>query len=147
MSDLMPRGGHYAQIEMRPFGKARPRVTSRGTYMPKEYQASREALKKAFGPVAVSAPFGMQIVAVMKMPKKLSKAARAAMWGSPCSTKPDLDNIAGAVMDALLPDDAAVVDLQCYKVWGDTDLLSIALWNVRVEPWRKNLCLWLDANI
>jgi Holliday junction resolvase RusA-like endonuclease len=40
------------------------------------------------------------------------------MAGAWCVSKPDADNIAGAVMDALFEDDAAVVEVACRKVWG-----------------------------
>jgi Holliday junction resolvase RusA-like endonuclease len=40
-------------------------------------------------------------------------------------SKPDADNIAGAVMDALFENDAAVVEVACRKVWGPSPELRI----------------------
>ena len=53
---------------------------------------------------------------------------RAAMAGAWCVSKPDADNIVGAVMDALFEDDAAVVEVACRKVWGPSPELRIEIW-------------------
>ena len=88
-----------AVIPLEPFGKARPRVTRGNTYMPHEY--------------------------VRAMPASWPKRKRAEMSGAWCTSKPDADNIAGAVMDALFEDDAAVVEVACRKVWGTSPELRI----------------------
>lgn len=116
-----------ANVPLEPFGKARPRVTAGHTYMPHSYTAARDALRLLFGPVIVPPPWSVQITAVRKMPASWSKRQRAAMDGQYCLIKPDADNIAGAVMDALFDDDAAVVAVTCVKRWGAAGELRIEI--------------------
>ena len=115
----------FAAVPLEPFGKARPRVTAGHTYMPSSYTKARDDLRRLFGPVIVPPPWSVQITAVRKMPVSWSKRQRAAMDGRYCLTKPDADNIAGAVMDALFEDDAAVVEVSCLKRWGAAGELRI----------------------
>lgn len=127
---------HYqaATVPIEPFGKARPRVTDNGTFMPSSYTRARAALRLMFGPVIVPPPWGVQITAVRKMPASWSKRQRAAMDGQYCRTKPDADNIAGAVMDALFDDDAAVVSIACLKRWGAAGELRIEVQTLQEAP-------------
>ncbi len=114
-----------ATLPLEPFGKARPRVTAGHTYMPHSYTAARAALRLMFGAVTVPPPWALKVTAVRAMPPSWSKRKRAEMSGAWCTSKPDADNIAGAVMDALFEDDAAVVAVTCRKVWGPTPELRI----------------------
>lgn len=127
-------GFQRAEIPMEAFGKARPRVTMNGTYMARSYTQAREALRKAFGPVTVAAPWIVRVVAVRRMPASWPKKKRAAMDGCWCTTKPDVDNILGAVMDTLFPDDAAVVSIGGEKQWGEDHLLAIEVWAAGERP-------------
>ncbi len=117
--------GQAAVIPIEPFGKARPRVTKGNTYMPHSYTLARDALRLMFGAVTVAPPWALQVTAVRAMPASWSKRKQAAMAGAWCMTKPDADNIVGAVMDALFEDDAAVVEVACRKVWGPSPELRI----------------------
>lgn len=114
-----------AVIPLEPFGKARPRVTAGHTYMPAGYIRARAALRLLFGPVTVPPPWSLQVTAVRAMPRSWSKRRRGEMAGTWCASKPDADNIAGAVMDALFENDAAVVEVACRKVWGPSPELRI----------------------
>ncbi len=116
-----------AIIPLAPFGKARPRVTAGHTYMPGSYTKSRAELRTLFGPVTVPPPWELYITAVRHMPASWSKKRRAQMAGRWCVSKPDADNIAGAVMDALFDNDAAVVSVTCRKIWGDDAALEIVI--------------------
>lgn len=121
-----------AVVPMRAVGKARPRVTANGTYMPRRYTEARDELRQAFGPVTLAMPVAIEVTAVRKLPQ-MSKAKRAAMMGAPCMVKPDADNILGWAMDALFEDDAAVVEATCRKVWGAADEVRIVLREVGAE--------------
>lgn len=114
-----------AVIPLEPFGKARPRVTRGNTYMPHEYIRARDNLRLLFGPVTVPPPWSLSVTAVRAMPASWSKRRRGEMAGAWCVSKPDADNIVGAVMDALFEDDAAVVEVACRKVWGTSPELRI----------------------
>ncbi len=121
--------GQAAVVPIEPFGKARPRVTKTGhAYMPDGYIAARASLRLRFGAVTVAPPWVLKVTAVRAMPGSWSKRRRAEMAGAWCMTKPDADNIAGAVMDALFEDDAAVVEVACRKVWGPSPELRIEIW-------------------
>lgn len=118
--------GQAAVIPIEPFGKARPRVTRTGhAYMPDSYVVARDTLRLLFGAVTVAPPWALAVTAVRAMPPSWSKRKRAEMSGAWCTSKPDADNIAGAVMDALFEDDAAVVEVACRKVWGPSPELRI----------------------
>lgn len=124
-----------AVIPLEPFGKARPRVTRGHTYMPDSYTKARATLRLLFGAVTVPPPWALKVTAVRAMPGSWSKRRRAEMAGAWCMAKPDADNIAGAVMDALFEDDAAVVEVACRKVWGASPELRIEIWTAaQVTP-------------
>ena len=120
--------GQAAVIPLEPFGKARPRVTAGHTYMPHSYTLARDALRLMFGAVTVEPPWVLKVTAVRAMPASWSKRRRGEMAGAWCASKPDADNIVGAVMDALFEDDAAVVEVACRKVWGVAPELRIEIW-------------------
>jgi Holliday junction resolvase RusA-like endonuclease len=115
-------------IEMEPFGKARPRVTKNGTYMGAEYRKRKKVLRRLFGPVLVTGLLKLSIVAIRPMPQSWNQAQRRLMVGEPAKPSPDLDNIVGAVMDALFPDnDDIIVSLEAHKVWGEAGALHIVI--------------------
>lgn len=117
-------GGVARRVLMPAFGKARPRVTTNGTYMPAEYEAQRAQLRAAFG----SVPDGLvhlSVSVVRQMPASWSRAERARQRGAYARPKPDIDNILGAVMDALFQDDDRVVSVFGEKKWGDRHELLI----------------------
>lgn len=115
-------------IFMPAFGKARPRVTKNGTFMPRDYEKKKKYLRWQFGEV----PPGLvhlSVTAVRRMPKDWSKAQKERRRGTYAKPKPDADNILGAIMDALFPDDTddddRVISVFCEKVWGDKHELVI----------------------
>lgn len=124
-------GYQLAWVPMEPFGKARPRVTANGTYMPREYQAARQALRVAFGEVTVRPPWIVRVTAVRRMPASWSRKKRAEMDGQWCLTKPDVDNIVAGVLDALFEEDSAVVSVSGMKVWGVAYGLKVEVWEGR----------------
>lgn len=80
-------------------GKARPRVTRHGTYMPRKYVQAvatiKEAARGAWGaddPCAVA--LTLRVSVRRAAPKRLKGRERDTM-------RPDVDNVLGTVMDAL----------------------------------------------
>ena len=126
---LASEGFQMAFVPMEPFAKARPRVTTNGTYMPKGYQAARQALRAAFGAVTVRPPWIVRMTAVRQLPASWSKKRRAEADGTWCLTKPDIDNIVAGVLDALFEEDSAVVSIAGMKVWGEAPGLKIEVWS------------------
>lgn len=115
-------------IAMEPFGKARPRVTRNGVYMEADYRLKKKRLRQRFGPVQVAGMLKLTILAVRPMPHAWSQATRRLMTGEPAAPTPDLDNIIGAVMDALFPaSDNHIVSLEAHKIWGEVGQLHITI--------------------
>lgn len=113
---------------MPPFGKARPRVTENGTYMPPEYRKNKVRLRREFGRILVEGLMKLTVVAIRPMPKSWSAQKRRMMDGEPAQPSPDLDNILGAVMDALFPkNDNHIVSIEAHKVWGEVPQLEITI--------------------
>ena len=92
--------------------KARPRVTSRGTYMPKPYTVWKEnvatvmglRMKPLTGRVAVSMVFHSDYFTVSVNKTEKERFGRA-----------DIDNMIGGVLDAL--QDAGVIENDRDVVW------------------------------
>lgn len=115
-------------IKMEPFGKERPRVTQNGTYMRGSYRRKKSLLREKFGPVVVEGMLKLTIVAFRPMPQSWSNAKRRMMIGEPAKPAPDIDNIIGAVMDALFPkNDDHVVSLEAHKIWGESGAIQITI--------------------
>lgn len=114
-------------VSGRPVAAARPRVTRHGTYTPLSTRRWKERVwlvgEEAMGRMA---PFKGPVRAVLQFYftplAKLRKAEAAALLGAWRTLKPDGDNLAKAVLDALngvcFVDDAQVVDLSVTKRFG-----------------------------
>lgn len=83
----------YQFFPIEPMAKARPRVTKRGTYMPKDYMAWRKKFCSIcmHMPSPVKPPLSISVMVLTKSGKM----------------RPDLDNVGAAVLDAL--QDAKVI--------------------------------------
>lgn len=69
---------------------------------------------------------GDGIVFVLPMPASWSKKKKVEMCGSLHKSKPDLDNMLKALMDALFQDDAHIAELsKLRKEWGYTGEIRI----------------------
>lgn len=108
----------------------RHRVSARGgfarTYLPKKHpvhaykQSVHHAAVAAGLPVFVG-PVDVEIAAVFEMPKSWSKTKRETFACDYHTQKPDADNVAKAVLDALAAfwhDDAQVAVLRVRKTWS-----------------------------
>lgn len=117
-------------------GKARPRLGKFGTYTPTD-TANYENLVKisylnAKGINLHDKSIKMQIKAIFEPPKSISKKKRAELLkGSPVTKKPDVDNIAKIVADALnkvaYDDDSQICNLEITKQYGEQEKLIIIL--------------------
>ena len=123
-----------------PQGKARPRVTFRSgraaTYTPSktvEYENQIKAEYIKNGGKCKDGEISATIIAVYQIPKSFNKAKRldAVLLKLKPQTKPDLDNIAKAVLDSLngvaYKDDSQVTSLFLKKYYGEQPKLIIYL--------------------
>jgi len=78
-------------VAMKPAAKARPRVTRRGVYMPKAYQVWRKTFQELARPQYQGEPFTCPVYLAVIFSTKTG------------TMRPDIDNAAGAVLDALQP--------------------------------------------
>lgn len=120
-------------VEGRPAAAARPRVTRNGTFTPLATRLWKTAVttacwsatpapgrpKKFTGPVRAMLRF------YFAPARSQTKAERKLLLGRPRTSKPDADNLAKAVLDALnglvYDDDAQVVDLSVTKCYEETE--------------------------
>ena len=129
-------------IDGEPKGKGRPRFTRGGhAYTPQgtvEYENLVRASYIKAGKVYFSnIPLGMEISAYYKIPKSTSKKKRAELLNSRPMKKPDYDNIAKIITDALnglaYEDDRFIVEASQHKFYAEND-------NPRVEVRIYALC-------
>jgi Holliday junction resolvase RusA-like endonuclease len=126
-------------FDIKPKPKARPRVTRRGiTYMPQDYVQYCRRLSEMFiaagGETLLGTddqPLAMAMEFHMPMPKQKSVAWKKAHDGKPHALqRGDTDNLAGAVMDSLLPKelggDHRVSHVFAWKVWART--AGVVIW-------------------
>lgn len=113
-------------VPIKPIGKARARVTARGTYTPAatkraEAHVASEARLAMARRKPADGPVGVQIIAHMPIPPSWTKARqKAALDGFAHPTgRPDCDNISKLVLDAcngiVYRDDSQVIHLMIHK--------------------------------
>jgi len=117
------------EVEGKPQGKARPRVTRHGAYTPAKTRAYEKAVAAAYraqtGTYFGEAQLSVMVFAYFEPPKSVSKKKRAAMLDGTIkpTVKPDADNVAKAVCDALngiaYRDDAQITTLIIRKAYRE----------------------------
>ena len=139
----------------KPVGKARPRFSKNRTYTPKktvEYEkwvqscCTMECKNRIPG---YTGPIEAQIMAYYPVPKSVSKIKREKMLSGAIKpgVKPDLDNVAKSILDALngvaYYDDNQVTDLKVAKRYSEKpsvdEILKISVWTmtIAVISYRK----------
>ena len=80
----------------------------------------------------------MNIVYAFRRPQSLSKKERSEIDGGktvPKTTKPDIDNLTKAILDALngivWKDDAQVTQINVQKIWSAKDQIEIEIWKTK----------------
>ena len=116
-------------IHSEPVGKARPRVTSRGTFTPKKTRDYERQVQIEYGTQCRNKcfdgkPLMVEITANFSIPKSKSRKDRVSMLAGEIrpTKKPDCDNIAKAILDALngiaYNDDSQVVSCSVKKFYA-----------------------------
>jgi Holliday junction resolvase RusA-like endonuclease len=122
---------YVIEIPGTPTGKGRPRATTRGKsripvmYTPAKTKAAEDVIIDIarYHCASIIGPVRMVIKAIFPVAKSWTKARKAAaLAGAPHLSKPDGDNVAKLVCDALnglaYADDAQVFDLRVVKTYG-----------------------------
>ena len=68
---------------------------------------------------------GQHITFGIPMAESWSKKKKADHLGMPHQQRPDVDNLAKALMDAVLKEDCAVWEIKITKVWASTGYIMI----------------------
>ena len=132
-----------------PKGKGRPRVVNAGgyarAYTPEDTLVYENQVKWYYKTAAGQfkfddkAPLAVEIDAFYQIPKSTSKKKHAEMMDDKVrpTKKPDLDNVAKIVCDALngiaYHDDSAIVDLRVRKYFNDIPSVNVTIREVNDE--------------
>lgn len=112
-------------IQVTPMGK--PRMTQRDKWAKRpavvRYRAFCDELRLRMRDFHLSDAISLQFV--LPMPVSWSKKKRAALNGKPHQQRPDGDNLAKAVLDALYAEDSTIHTLHITKTWGDKGSITI----------------------
>lgn len=129
----------------KPFGKQRPKFVSRGkfarAYTPKETVNYENLVKYSYiqtvGDLKLHGPIKANIQGVFPIPKSSSKKEKELMIQSkiPHTKKPDCDNMAKCVLDALneiaYDDDSQVCKLNVDKIYGEHPKIIVSLEEIK----------------
>ena len=125
------------EILGKPYGKGRPRFMRNGhTYTPQETTNYENLVRLAYqqaGCEKLNGEIRAVIIAVYPIPKSTSKKKRAEMLDRVIkpTVKPDCDNIAKTILDALnkiaYDDDSQVIDLRVIKEYGEVAKVIVEL--------------------
>ena len=111
------------RIKINPVAASRPRVTKRGTYYAKEYESFKKSFPLLLGkPNKLNGALSVIIALTIPVPKSITKKEKLSRLGNYHTMKPDADNYAKAILDAMngiyYEDDAQVAMLSISKKWG-----------------------------
>ena len=124
-----------------PVGKGRPRFTKNGhSFTPEKTVNYENLVKLTFKsdypnaePVAKDVPLAADITAWYRVPASVSRKKQEAMLANKLlpTKKPDTDNIAKAILDALnglaYYDDAQIVELPVAKRYGTVPCVEVVI--------------------
>ena len=106
---------------------AKPRQTRRDVWQQRpavmKYRAFADELRLRFKALNLSLGEKLDCVFVLPMPKSWPKKKKDEMSGKPHKQKPDIDNLAKAVQDALCKEDSHVWQHRTEKIWGETGMI------------------------
>lgn len=127
----------WFEIPGKAVGKGRPRFTKNGhTYTPDATRSYEDLVKVCYTIATDREPPTDKAVAVyitvwMVPAKSLSKKKKAELTERPPMNKPDVDNIAKIVLDALngvaWKDDKQVTALEIIKLWGHEERVMVGI--------------------
>lgn len=119
-------------IPIKPIGKGRPRMTRTGhAYTPEKTRKYERVVRDSYTGKCYTEKIEMSITAYFEPPKSISNKKREELIGQMYDKKPDADNIAKAVMDALngkaYTDDKNIVKITVEKMYHHIDALVVEI--------------------
>lgn len=127
--------GRYFQIHARAKPKERPRFSGHG-YTPKATRDYEAVVKNAYlNKFSEAKPYdcavGLDVIVHFCMPKSWSGKRREMCWHKPMPGRPDFDNLAKIVTDALntvaYTDDALIARFSFQKIWDTEDFTEVVI--------------------
>lgn len=117
--------------------KGRPRMTKSGkVYTPAETQKYEYKVMDCFMTAypnfsKFTQPLWVRICESRAMPTSWSVKMKQKMWGEPCGTRPDLDNVMKSVLDGLngiaFRDDNQIASLHGEKRWDYDNSVTVII--------------------
>lgn len=135
----------YFRIPGKAEGKGRPRFSRNGhTYTPDKTRNYEELVRALYKSKCKDKPTDEPVIVninVYTIPaKSLSKKKKAELMKKLPMKKPDLDNVAKIILDALNEvawvDDTQVVSLSVRRVWSDEEYVCVTIIK-EDEVWRE----------
>lgn len=122
-------------INMKPIGKARPRVVRGHAFTPKATKDAEEQIRRTWESNIGEQLHGcleLNVTAQFNVPSSLTKKeTQRRLFQVWHTQKPDMDNIIKLVADALngtaYKDDSAIVKVSGQKMWGTKDFIIVDL--------------------
>ena len=124
-----------------PQGKGRPRVTRNGTYTPqktKDYQNTiKDIAELHCKEYFMLEPLKATLICYYQIPKSMPKYKRVLVKEGKLYpiVKPDIDNVAKAILDALngvvYKDDNQIVELYIKKLYSDHPCIEVTIEEVQ----------------
>jgi len=133
------------EIPGKPFAKQRARATRQGrVYTPKEtvsFERQVAAIAAEYFGEPFTGPVKLTVLATFEPAKSWSKKKTQDHLGTPHTQRPDLDNIAKAIKDALnriaWVDDSQVAEMVTRKTWGPYPKTVVAVEPLTWTDWMR----------
>ena len=135
----------YFRIPGKAEGKGRPRFMKNGhTYTPDKTRNYEELVRTLYKAKYKGEPTDEPVTVTINIyttpAKSLSKKKRAELLKQSPMKKPDLDNVAKIILDALnkvaWQDDTQVVSLKVHRAWSNEEYVCVTIFT-EDEVWRE----------
>lgn len=133
----MNRREFFAKVE--PTAKSRPRLGRHGVYTPTKTSLYEFAILASYrhqciGELTINKPLEISITFFMPIAKSISNVKRDNLISKPHTIRPDVDNLAKAVLDALngvaYVDDSLIYKITCEKRYSENVGVNVVMdWN------------------
>lgn len=117
---------------------AKPRMTRSDKWKTRDCVLRYRAYKDQLRPFNITLPDSCKITFHVPMPESWSKKKREAFDGLPHKNKPDIDNLAKGLFDALFEDDAHIWSVWMEKRWAQTGGIEITTLPLDASEGFKN---------